>query len=173
NIVGQSNAIKQAEIKLIPVSKEMETLTNRSSTALDSFTNIKDQADIHVKRIEKASAIGKNLTNDINSARDQVGKLMEQLKSLQSSLNHSTQINISSLDSAEIEFEQLNLDKIFNGIDQFHMGAIFVKNQTDKLIIEYDTLNRYVNNIDQIARSLPTGCFKNIHIEHSPSSRRS
>jgi hypothetical protein len=40
-----------------------------------------------VYRIEKASEIGKNLTNNINSARDQVEKLLEQLKSLQSSLS--------------------------------------------------------------------------------------
>ncbi|CAF0980234.1 unnamed protein product [Didymodactylos carnosus] len=172
NIREQSDIINQAEIKFTPISKEMETLTDHSSTVLNSFKNIKDQADIHVKRIEIASAIGKNLTNDINSARDQVEKLMEQLKSLQSSLNYSTQINITSLDNAEIEFQQLNLDKIFNGIEQFYMGAIFVKNQTDKLIIEYDNLNRYVNNIDEIARNLPTGCFKNIPIEHNPLSRQ-
>ncbi|CAF1577991.1 unnamed protein product, partial [Didymodactylos carnosus] len=82
NIREQSDIIKQAEIKFTSISKEMETLTDHSSTVLNSFKNIKDQADIHVKRIEKASPIGKNLTNDINSARNQVEKLMEQLKSL-------------------------------------------------------------------------------------------
>jgi hypothetical protein len=130
------------------------------------------------------SEIGKNLTNDINSARDQVEKLLEQLKSLQSSLSmnptfiylihdlfssldYSTQINITDLDAVEIEFQQLSLEKVFVAIDQFYLGAYFIKNQTDQFILQHDQLDYQVNNLLDIAQSLPTGCFKTIPIENS------
>jgi chromosome segregation ATPase len=87
-MMQNSNTIKeQVDAKLIPLKTETDSINNRSSFALDNIKNIKSQADIHVRRIEKVSEIGKNLTNDINSARDQVGKLLEQLKSLQTSLS--------------------------------------------------------------------------------------
>ncbi len=129
------------------------------------------------------SEIGKNLTNDINSARDQVEKLLEQLKSLQSSLSmnrtkptfiylfssldYSTQINITHLDAVEIEFQQLSLEKVFVAVDQFYLGAYFIKNQTDQFILQHDQLDYQVNNLLDIAQSLPTGCFKTIPIENS------
>ncbi len=83
-----SNTIKdQVDAKLIPLKTETDSVNNRSTIALENIKDIKAQADIHVQRIEKVSEIGKNLTNDINSARGQVGKLLEQLLSLQNSLS--------------------------------------------------------------------------------------
>ena len=75
------------DAKLVPLKTDTDSINNRSAVALHNIKDIKSQADIHVRRIEKASEIGKNLTNNINSARDQVEKLLEQLKSLQSSLS--------------------------------------------------------------------------------------
>lgn len=87
-MMQNSNTIKeQVDAKLIPLKADSDLMNNRSTVALDNIRNIKSQADIHVRRIEKVSEIGKNLTNDINSARDQVGKLLEQLISLQTSLS--------------------------------------------------------------------------------------
>lgn len=86
-----SNTIKeQVDAKLVPLKAKTDSINNRSSIFLESMKDIKSQADIHVRRIEKASEVGKNLTNDINSARDQVDKLLEQLKSLQASLSIKT-----------------------------------------------------------------------------------
>ena len=68
-------------------------MNDRSSVALENIRDIKSQADIHVQRIEKVSEIAKNLTNNIKSARNQVGKLLEQLKSLQTSLSKFTKKN--------------------------------------------------------------------------------
>jgi len=188
NIIQNSNTIKeQVDAKLIPLKTETDSINNRSSIALDNIKDIKSQADIHVRRIEKVSEIGKNLTNDINSARDQVEKLLEQLKSLQSSLSmkrtkptfiylihylfssldYSTQINITHLDAVEIEFQQLSLEKVFIAVDQFYLGAYFIKNQTDQFILQHDQLDYQVNNLLDIAQSLPTGCFKTIPIENS------
>jgi hypothetical protein len=184
NIIQNSNTIKeQVDAKLIPLKTETDSINNRSSIALDNIKDIKSQADIHVRRIEKVSEIGKNLTNDINSARDQVEKLLEQLKSLQSSLSmnrtkptfiylfssldYSTQINITHLDAVEIEFQQLSLEKVFVAVDQFYLGAYFIKNQTDQFILQHDQLDYQVNNLLDIAQSLPTGCFKTIPIENS------
>lgn len=83
-------------------------INKRSNDALVNNQNIKAQADIHVNRIEKASEIGKNLTNEINSARDQVGKLLEQVKSLQSSLSKTKKKSMflleRSIDSSHIIF---------------------------------------------------------------------
>ena len=87
-MMQNSNTIKeQVDAKLIPLKADSDSMNNRSTVALDNIRSIKSQADIHVRRIEKVSEIGKNLTNDINSARDQVGKLLEQLISLQTSLS--------------------------------------------------------------------------------------
>lgn len=87
-MIQHANTIKeQVDATLIPLKAKTDSVNSRSSIALDNIKDIKSQADIHVRRIEKASEIGKNLTNDINSARDQVEKLMEQLKSLQLSLS--------------------------------------------------------------------------------------
>lgn len=86
--IENSNIVKQqVEAKLIPLKNETDSINKISSSALADIRKIKSQADIHVHRIEKASEIGKNLTNEINSARDQVNKLLEQVKSLQSSLS--------------------------------------------------------------------------------------
>ncbi|CAF3518338.1 unnamed protein product [Rotaria socialis] len=168
SMLQNANTIKQqVDAKLIPLKTKTDSINNRSSVALDNIKDIKSQADIHVRRIEKASEIGKNLTNDINSARDQVDKLFDQLKSLQSSLNYSTQINITHLDEAEIEFQQLSFDRILVAIDQFYSSAYFVKNQTDQFILLHDELDYQVNNLLAIAQSLPTGCFKTISIENS------
>lgn len=88
NVIHNSNTIKeQVEAKLIPLKTETDSVDDRSNVALVNIRNIKSQADIHVNRIEKASEIGRNLTNEINLARNQVAKLLEQLKSLQSSLS--------------------------------------------------------------------------------------
>ncbi|CAF5143467.1 unnamed protein product [Rotaria magnacalcarata] len=172
-MLQNSNTIKeQVDAKLIPLKTKTDSINNRSSVALDNIKDIKSQADIHVRRIEKASEIGKNLTNDINSARDQVDKLFDQLKSLQSSLNYSTQINITHLDVVEIEFQQLSFDKILVAIDQFYSSAYFVKNQTDQFILLHDELDYQVNNLLAIAQSLPTGCFKTISIENSDGTPR-
>ncbi|CAF3482923.1 unnamed protein product [Rotaria sordida] len=171
NMIQNSSTIKeQVDAKLIPLKTKTDSINNRSSIALDNIKDIKSQADIHVRRIEKASEIGKNLTNEINSARDQVGKLLEQLKSLQSSLNYSTQINITHLDEVEVEYQKLSLDNIFNAIDQFHSGAYFVKSQSDQFILLHDQLDYQVNNLLDIAQSLPTGCFKTISIENSDAT---
>ena len=70
---------------------ETDSINNHSSIALNNIEDIKSQADIHVRRIEKVSDIGQSLTHDINSARNQVEKLLEQLKSLQTSLSMSIQ----------------------------------------------------------------------------------
>lgn len=70
---------------------ETDSINNHSSIALHNIEDIKSQADIHVRRIEKVSDIGQSLTNDINSARGQVEKLLEQLKSLQASLSMLTE----------------------------------------------------------------------------------
>lgn len=87
-MMQNSNTIKeQVDAKLIPLKSDSDSMNSRSSVALDNIRDIKSQADFHVRRIEKVSEIGKNLTNDINSARDQVGKLLEQLISLQTSLS--------------------------------------------------------------------------------------
>lgn len=87
-MMQNSNTIKeQVDAKLIPLKADSDLMNNRSTVALNNIRDIKSQADIHVRRIEKVSEIGKNLTNDINSARDQVGKLLEQLISLQTSLS--------------------------------------------------------------------------------------
>jgi hypothetical protein len=83
------------------------------------------------------------------------------------SLDHSTQINITHLDEVEIEFQQISLEKIFHAIDQFYQGAYFIKNQTDLFILQHDQLEYQVNNLLDIAQSLPTGCFKTIPIENS------
>jgi hypothetical protein len=89
-MMQNSNTIKdQVEAKLIPLKADTDSINNRSSVALENIKDIKSQADIHVRRIEKVSEIGKNLTNDINSARGQVEKLLEQLISLQTSLSMS------------------------------------------------------------------------------------
>jgi hypothetical protein len=191
-MMQNSNTIKeQVDAKLIPLKIKTDSINNRSSFALDNLQDIKSQADIHVRRIEKVSEIGKNLTNDINSARDQVEKLLEQLKSLQTSLSmkkiffydliesvffldYSTQINITHLGVVEIEFQQLSLEKVFRAIDQFSQAAYFIKNQTDQFILQHDQLDYQVNNLLDIAQSLPTGCFKTIQIENSdgtPSER--
>ncbi len=192
-MMQNSNTIKeQVDAKLIPLKTDTDLINERSSVALENITDIKSQADIHVRRIEKASEIGKNLTNDINSARGQVGKLLEQLISLQTSLStnlnihhiikyvvcfildYSTQINITHLDEVEIEFQKVSLDKVFHAIDQFYQGAFFIKNQTDLFILQHDQLEYQVNNLLDIAQSLPTGCFKTIPIENSdgtPSER--
>jgi hypothetical protein len=191
-MMQNSNTIKeQVDAKLIPLKIKTDSINNRSSFALDNLQDIKSQADIHVRRIEKVSEIGKNLTNDINSARDQVEKLLEQLKSLQTSLSmkkiffydliesfcfldYSTQINITHLGVVEIEFQQLSLEKVFRAIDQFSQAAYFIKNQTDQFILQHDQLDYQVNNLLDIAQSLPTGCFKTIPIENSdgtPSER--
>lgn len=82
-------------------------------------------------------------------------------------LDYSTQINITHLEDVEIEFKQVSLDKIFLAIDQFHSGAHFVKSQTDQFILFHDQLDYQVNNLLDIAQSLPTGCFKTISIENS------
>jgi chromosome segregation ATPase len=99
NVMQNSNTIKdQVDMKLIPLKIDTDSINNRSSIALENIKDIKSQADIHVRRIEKVSEIGKNLTNDINSARGQVGKLLEQLLSLQNSLSKtSLRINDYSL----------------------------------------------------------------------------
>ena len=78
---------EQIDAKLIPLKTKTDSINSRSSIALDNIKAIKSQADIHVHRIERASEIGKNLTNDINSARDQIENLFEQLRSLRSSLS--------------------------------------------------------------------------------------
>ncbi|CAF1447840.1 unnamed protein product [Adineta steineri] len=173
NAMQSANTIKeQVDAKLIPLKTETDSIDNRSSIALSEIKDIKAQADIHVRRIEKASEIGKSLTNNINSARVQVQKLLEQLKSLQSSLNYSTQINITDLDQVEIEFQQISLDKVLFGIDQFYSGAFYIKNRTDEFILQHDQLNYQVNNLLDIAQSLPTGCFKTIPIENSDGTPR-
>lgn len=82
-------------------------------------------------------------------------------------LDYSTQINITHLDQVEIEFQGLSLDKIFVGIDQFYQGSYFVKNHTDQFILQHDQLDSQVNNLLDIAQSLPTGCFKTIPIENN------
>jgi hypothetical protein len=188
-MIQNSNTIKeQVDAKFIPLKANTDSTNSRSSVALDNIKDIKSQADIHVRRIEKASEIGKNLTNDINSARNQVGKLFEQLTSLQtslsmksfklfyklfsfSSIDYSTQINITQLDAAEIEFQKISLEKVFVAIDEFYLSAYFVKNQTDQFILQHDQLDYQVNNLLDIAQSLPTGCFKTIHIENSAGTR--
>lgn len=87
-MIQNADTIKeQVDGKLIPLKKDTDSINNRSTVALVNIQDIKSQADIHVNRIEKASEIGKNLTNDINSARDQVAKLVDQVQSLQSSLS--------------------------------------------------------------------------------------
>ena len=92
-MVQNSNTIKeQVNAKFIPLKANTDSTNSRSSIALDNIKDIKSQADIHVRRIEKASEIGKNLTNEINSARNQVGKLFEQLTSLQTSLSMTKKI---------------------------------------------------------------------------------
>ena len=97
-MMQNSNTIKeQVDAKLIPLKSDTDSMNTRSAVALDNIRDIKSQADFHVRRIEKVSEIGKNLTNDINSARDQVGKLLEQLISLQTSLSTS---NVASLQKA-------------------------------------------------------------------------
>ena len=94
-MMQNSNTIKeQVDAKLIPLKSDTDSMNSRSTVALENIQGIKSQADFHVQRIEKVSEIGKNLTNDINSARDQVGKLLEQLISLQTSLSL---LNIISL----------------------------------------------------------------------------
>lgn len=88
--------------------------------------------------------------------------------------DYSTQINITHLDEVEIEFRELSLDGIFTAIDQFYAGAYVVKDQTDQFILQHDQLDQQVNNLLNIAQSLPTGCFKTIPIENSdgtPSER--
>jgi len=67
----------------------------------------------------------------------------------------------------EIEFQQLSLEKVFRAIDQFSQAAYFIKNQTDQFILQHDQLDYQVNNLLDIAQSLPTGCFKTIPIENS------
>lgn len=89
-------------------------------------------------------------------------------------LDYSTQINITHLDAVEIEFQQLSLEKVFVAIDQFSLASSFIKSQTDKFILQHDQLDYQVNNLLDIAQSLPTGCFKTIPIENSdgtPSER--
>ena len=86
------------------------------------------------------------------------------------SLDYSTQINTTRLDEVEIEFQKLSLEKIFVAIDQFYSGAYFIKTQTDQFILEHDELNHQVNNLLDIAQSLPTGCFKTIPIENSDTT---
>ena len=159
-------------------------MNDRSSVALENIRDIKSQADIHVQRIEKVSEIGKNLTNNINSARNQVGKLLEQLKSLQTSLSkftkrhdksfssfvyldYSTQINKTHLENIENEFAEISLDFIFDAIDQFSQGTVVIKNRTDQFILQHEQLNEQVKNLLDIAQALPTGCFKTIAIENS------
>lgn len=56
---------------------------------------------------------------------------------------------------------------MFNGIDQFYQGAFFSKSQTDQFIDEQKQLEIQVNNLLDIAQSLPTGCFKTIPIENN------
>lgn len=82
-------------------------------------------------------------------------------------LDYSTQINITHLEAVELEFQSLSLEKIFLGIDQFYRGAYFLKNQTDRFILQHDQLDLQVNNLLHIAQSLPTGCFKTIPIENN------
>lgn len=67
----------------------------------------------------------------------------------------------------EIEFEQVSLDKVFFAIEQFYSGAYFIKNRTDLFILQHDQLEYQVNNLLDIAQSLPTGCFKTIPIENN------
>ena len=102
-MMQNANTIKeQVDAKLIPLKSDTDSMNNRSSIALNNIRDIKSQADIHVRRIEKVSELGKNLTNNINSARDQVGKLLEQLISLQTSL--STKLDISLIRTRQFSF---------------------------------------------------------------------
>jgi hypothetical protein len=82
-------------------------------------------------------------------------------------LDYSTQINITHLDEVEIDFQSLSLENIFVGIDQFYQGAYVMKNHTDQFIFQHDQLDAQVNNLLDIAQSLPTGCFKTIPIENN------
>ena len=82
-------------------------------------------------------------------------------------LDYSTQINITHLDEVEIEFQQVSLDKVFIAINQFSIASSFIKDQTDQFILQHDQLDYQVNNLLDIAQSLPTGCFKTIPIENS------
>ncbi|CAF4940617.1 unnamed protein product, partial [Rotaria magnacalcarata] len=57
-MLQNSNTIKeQVDAKLIPLKTKTDSINNRSSVALDNIKDIKSQADIHVRRIEKASEI--------------------------------------------------------------------------------------------------------------------
>ena len=93
-----SSITKNDEDQLINLKATSDSVNERSSVVLASVKEIKSNADFHVQRIEKAADTGKSLTNTINSARYQVGQLVDQVKQLQKGLSTARACRTTTLE---------------------------------------------------------------------------
>ncbi|XP_058123627.1 laminin subunit gamma-1 [Anopheles ziemanni] len=171
-------------------SKLAENIKKRANATKNTARDLHHEADQLNGRLaktdnrleEREAQIRKdlNLTNEAkervgqakrnsNEATSQVDKAMKEVNLIMTELNNLREIDVNSLDdlerrlsAAEKELEDAQLTKRLNSLTE----AKNIQNQNIRgYQKELDELRLEVKNIELIASSLPSGCFKRAHLE--------
>ncbi|XP_044268909.1 laminin subunit gamma-1 isoform X1 [Tribolium madens] len=171
-------------------SANAESIKNDADLLFQNASGLNEEADLMADRVEATQSALRTLiqetrSNDtlINQAKEKVGRagketeevskkvsdLTKNVQSILAELGNLPQIDDDELDVLEKELkeaeEKVNEAKLDEKLNELREKQ---KGQNDLINFyktQIDQLQREVENVEQIAKALPEGCFKRVELE--------